>query len=32
MSIDKKRWKRLIEVFEIKEPKIKREVDEEVWM
>ena len=29
MSIDKKRWKKVIDVFEIKEAKIKRDVDEE---
>ena len=29
MSIDKKRWKDIIDVFEITEAKIKREGDEE---
>ena len=29
MSIDKKRWKDIIDVFEIKEAKIKRDGDEE---
>ena len=29
MSINKKRWKQIIEVFEIKEAKVKRDCDEE---
>ena len=29
MSIDKKRWKKIIDVFEIKEAKIKRDSDDE---
>ena len=29
MSIDKNRWRKIIEVFEIKEAKIKREGDDE---
>ena len=29
MSIDKNRWRKIIDVFEIKEAKIKREGDDE---
>ena len=29
MSINKNRWKQIIEVFEIKEAKVKRDCDEE---